>query len=85
MIVEWFTDFVLGLFEALLGLIPFPTGLDLGGFSALFGVMGTFNVIAPVTEALQASAIIASLMGFLFLYRIIKVAVSHVPFIGGGG
>lgn len=85
MIVEWFVDFTLGLFAAVLGFIPFPETLDLSALAPVFGVMGTFNGLAPVTEALAASALVLSVTAALFVYRAFKVAISHIPWIGGAG
>lgn len=85
MILEWFVDFVLGLFGAFVALFPWPEGLDLGGLEPLFGVMGTFNTIAPVTEALVIAGVVLTIYGVLFLYRLVKTALAHVPGIGGTG
>jgi hypothetical protein len=87
MILEWFVDMVLGLAADLIALVPWPETVmgELGAFDALFGVMGTFNVIAPVTEALAASAVVLSVTSVLFVYRVIKTLVAHIPGIGGTG
>lgn len=85
MILEWFVDFVLSLFLQVLLLIPFPDSLDLGAFSAAFGIMGTFNSIFPVTEAIQGAGVVLALTGVLFIYRVIKTAAAHIPLVGGTG
>lgn len=84
MILEWFVAFVLGLTTAIVGLFPWPE-LDLGALAPLFGIMGTFNAIAPVTEALAASGAVMGVYGVLFIYRVVKVAIAHIPGIGGAG
>jgi len=85
MILEWFVDFVFGFFLAMLRLIPFPLTLDLGALAPAFGVMGTFDMIFPVTDALAGAAVVLGLTALLFLYRIVKTVAAHIPFVGGTG
>jgi len=82
-IVEWFADMVFNLVTAVIDILPFPDTLDLGDTSGAFAVMGTFNAIFPVTEALAAAALIVSVQVALLIYRIVKIIFSHVPAIGG--
>jgi hypothetical protein len=84
-VIEWFTDAMLRVVGAVIALVPWPTTLDLGDTSGAFAVMGTFNAILPVTESLAAAGLVLTVTSVLFIYRIIKIAFSHVPLIGGSG
>jgi hypothetical protein len=85
MIFEWFADFVLGLFSTLLDILPFPDALDIGSLDALWGIMGTFNGIAPVTEAMAAAGIVLGLTLVMTAFKLLQQLLSHFPWIGGAG
>lgn len=84
MIVDSLVELVFGLLSTLFGLIPFPA-IDLGSLSPAFGAMRAFDALVPIHETLAAFLVVLGVLGAMFAYRVVKVLVSHVPWVGGAG
>lgn len=84
MITEWLVDTALGLVEGLTGLLP-PLELDLSGLAGAFDLMSSFNEAVPVTETLAVVGLLLTVYAVLFVWRVVKTLLAHVPFVGGGG
>jgi len=82
-IVEWFVGFATGLLGVLADALP-TVELPSEAGGALSWVM-TMNGVAPVAGSLAVAALALVVLAMLFLYRVIKIVVSHIPLVGGSG
>lgn len=81
MILEWFVAFITGLVGSLADYLPtwdLPTGLD-GALSFAL----TLNGVVPAAEFIGVGTMLLGLYVVLFVYRLVKIIVSHVPLVGG--
>jgi len=83
MIVEWFVAFATGLLGFVADLLP-VVSLDGSVSGALSWVM-VMDGVAPVSESIGVALMLASVYGLLVIYRLFKVLIAHVPFVGGTG
>lgn len=83
MILEWFIAFVMGLIDSVSDWLPefvIPTGFE-GALSAVL----TLNAVVPAAETVAVIGAHLLLLALLFVYRVLKTAAAHIPFIGGTG
>lgn len=84
MITEWLVDFALSLVAGVASLLP-DIELDMSGVAGVFGTMLSFDGVAPIAETLAVGSLLLSIWGSLFLWRGLRMLLSHVPWIGGSG
>lgn len=83
MILEWFVAFVTGIVGSFADWLPewtVPT-IPEGALSAAL----TLNSVVPAAELVGVALMILTLYVLLFVYRVLKIVVSHVPLFGGSG
>jgi hypothetical protein len=83
-IIDALVETIFGLVSTLLGLIPFPS-IDLGSLAPAFGAMRAFDALVPIHEGLSAFLVVLSVLGAMFVYRVVKVVLAFVPWVGGSG
>lgn len=83
MIVEWFIDFVASAIGTLLEGLP-----DIEGVPAIGSVAdqtAVLNAFVPVSEGIAVALFLLTVTGVMTGFRVIRIVLSHVPFVGGSG
>lgn len=84
MITEFLVDLGLRLAIEVAGFVP-ELEVDTAGIGDVLGLGMAFNGAFPVVELLAVGAMLLSVTGVMFAWRLARTLLSHVPWIGGSG